>query len=482
MITVLCHSRFSAVTQSCLCFEVTRGSTDTCSMLAAAVAKARDAYTRANPRSQQANGAAARHLPGGNTRTVIHASPFPLTFVGGHGSRLVTLDGHEYVDFLSEYSAGLFGHSCPEVRAAVDVALARGCSFGGPHPDERALAAALCSRFAPAVERLRFTNSGTEANMYALAAAKAWTGNSHILVFEGGYHGGSIGFLSGQPDPMLLPHQWIVAPYNDIDGTRACVDAALGPSAKLAAVLVEPMQGSGGANPASPAFLHALRSVADERSALLIFDEVMTSRLAWSGLGQAHGVRPDLMTLGKWIAGGMPAGAFGGRADVLDQFDPSLPGALRHAGTFNNNSVSMAAGLAAMPLYTAPRVDALNALGERLKEQVGRVLADAGFQNPPPGPPRSARPIVDDAPGAPTRAWISGVGSIMAVRFAGPHALDLQALFWHKMLDHGVYLAARGFVSLNLETAAMDVDRFVAGARSFVDEYLVASKSERAKL
>lgn len=343
-----------------------------------ALAKAHSTYTQLNPSSLQAHQLACQHQPGGNTRTVLHANPFPITFASGNGCTLTSLDGHTYTDFLCEYTAGIYGHNNATIRAAVDEALTRGWSLGGNNMYEKELAKLVCERFTPTMELVRFTNSGTEANMMAVATAIAWTGRAKILVFRGGYHGATLSFRnppkSPTPKSVNLPHEWVVGTYNDIARTEEVLSAL--PPQSLAAILVEPMLGNAGAIPGSLPFLQFLRSYASSHDALLIFDEVMTSRLSYHGLGHKLGIQPDLMTLGKWVGGGMSFGAFGGRRDIIEMYDPTKSGALAHAGTFNNNVISMAAGCAGCKVLDEQTTDRLNNLGERLKEMVTDVIEE----------------------------------------------------------------------------------------------------------
>ena len=341
-----------------------------------ALAKAHSTYTDLNPSSLQAHQSARQYQPGGNTRTVLHANPFPITFASGNGCTLTSLDGHTYTDFLGEYTAGIYGHNNPTIRAAIHEALTRGWNFGGNNMYEKELAKLVCERFTPTMELVRFTNSGTEANMMAVATAMAWTGRTKILVFRGGYHGASLSF--GNPPKgsatksVNLPHEWIIGTYNNIARTEEVLSAL--PPKSLAVILVEPMLGSAGAIPGSLPFLQFLRSYASSHDALLIFDEVMTSRLSYHGLGHKLGIRPDLITLGKWVGGGMSFGAFGGRRDIMEMYDPSKSGGLAHAGTFNNNVISMAAGCAGCKVLNEETTNRLNDLGERLKEMVTNVI------------------------------------------------------------------------------------------------------------
>ena len=350
-----------------------------------ALAQAHSTYTHLNPSSLQAYQSACQHQPGGNTRTVLHANPFPMTFASGNGCTLTSLDGHTYTDFLGEYTAGIYGHNNATIRAAIDEALTRGWSLGGNNTYEKELAKLVCERFTPTMELVRFTNSGTEANMMAVATAMAWTGRTKILVFGGGYHGATLSFRNppkrAATKSINLPHEWVVGTYNDIARTEEVLSAL--PLKSLAAILVEPMLGNAGAIPGSLPFLQFLRSYASSHDALLIFDEVMTSRLSYHGLGRKLGIQPDLMTLGKWVGGGMSFGAFGGRRDIMGMYDPSKSGGLAHAGTFNNNVISMAAGCAGCKVLDEVSTNRLNDLGERLKEMVTDVIEKHLYDNVP---------------------------------------------------------------------------------------------------
>ena len=252
----------------------------------AALAEAEELYRARNPKSLAQHREACAAMPGGNTRSAIHVDPFPLTMARGEGARLWDIDGHEYVDFLSEFTAGIFGHSHPAIRRAIEAALDQGLNFGAHNATEARFAAAICARF-PSIELVRFTNSGTEANLMAVSAARAITGRPKS---------GVQGRLSWRR--VLFPRPWQRAQravrvsarrYNDL----AAVEALVQPHRhELAAILIEPMQGTTGCIPAERSFLAGLRALASETGALLIFDEVMTSRLAPGGLQEAHGILP----------------------------------------------------------------------------------------------------------------------------------------------------------------------------------------------
>src|SRR5262245_56251849 len=332
----------------------------------AALAEAEERYRARNPKSIAQHREACAAMPGGNTRSAIHVDPFPLTIARGEGARLWDLDGHEYADFLSEFTAGIYGHSHPAILAAIARALAEGLNFGAHNAAEARFAAAVCARF-PSIDLVRFTNSGTEANLMAVSAARAITGRPKVLVFKGGYHGG-VFYFRGHGSALNAPFEYLLGRYNDL----AAVEELVRPHrSELAAILIEPMQGTTGCIPAERSFLAGLRQLANETGALLIFDEVMTSRLAPGGLQEVHGILPDLTTLGKYVGGGMSFGAFGGRADLMERFDPRRPDAFQHAGTFNNNVLTMNAGLVGLTeLYTPDRARALNASGDRLRERL----------------------------------------------------------------------------------------------------------------
>jgi glutamate-1-semialdehyde 2,1-aminomutase len=419
--------------------------------LSEALEAARAHYTAANPTSLALHSRAEKSLPGGNTRTVLFYGPFPLRFAGGDGCHLTDVDGHGYVDFLAEYTAGMFGHSHPVIRRAIERALDFGVNIGGHTEHEVHLAEAVTARF-PSMQRVRFTNSGTEGNLMAVSLARAFTKRSKVLVFTGGYHGGVLYFRKGG-SPVNAPFPVLVARYNDLESVRALAEPN---AADLACIIVEPMFGSTGCVPASTEFLAGLRQIADKTGALLIFDEVMTSRLAPGGLQSVLGVKPDLTTLGKYVGGGMSFGAFGGRADVMSLFDPARPDGLPHAGTFNNNTLTMSAGLAALTEVATPAaVTALNARGDRLRETLNGIAKKGK-----------------------ARMQFTGRGSMMAVHFrdgeirdevdADAGNQDLKELFFFDLLDRGVYMARRGMIVLSLVQDEAAFARLEGAVEDFV--------------
>lgn len=420
--------------------------------LARALADAKAGYVDANPLSQEQHRKAAKVLPGGNTRTVLFSEPFPITLVGGRGCMVAALDGQEYIDFLGDYTAGLYGHSDPVLRQALIGALDHGWVMGGHIRLEEELARLICARFA-SIELVRFTNSGTEANLFAISAARAISGKNKVVVFEGAYHGGVFMF-GGKPSLLTAPFDFVKAPYNDVDGTRALLDAH---GEQIGTVIVEPMLGSSGCIPADQAFLQMLREWTRTHGALLIFDEVMTSRLAPGGLQAVYDVAPDMTTLGKYVGGGLSFGAFGGSTEVMRRFDPLQPDALAHAGTFNNNVFTMAAGVAGLrDVYTPSAALTLSARGDALRHRLNSVAQEARFAMQFTG--LGSMMNVHMCPGA-----------VRSVRDLERSTRPLSDLFYFQALNNGVWLARRGMINLSLPIGDAECDRLVRAVEAFIE-------------
>jgi glutamate-1-semialdehyde 2,1-aminomutase len=420
--------------------------------LAAALAEAQEQYRGRNPKSLAQYEEACAALPGGNTRSAIYIEPFPPTMVRGEGSRLWDADGHEYIDFLSEFTAGLFGHSHPTIRKALDSALDSGINFGAHGPSEARFAKAIVDRF-PGIDLVRFTNSGTEANMMAVGAARAITGRDKVLVFSGGYHGG-VFYFRGKGSVINAPFEFLLGEYNDIAGARALVEPHRD---NLAAILVEPMLGGSGCIPATREFLAELRALASETGAILIFDEVMTSRLAPGGLQEVHDIKADMTTLGKYVGGGMSFGAFGGKAAVMEWFDPRRKDGFQHAGTFNNNVLTMNAGYVGLTeVYTPQRARELNKFGDGLRERLNGVVRRKGIA-----------------------MQFTGIGSMIGIHMTDApmhNAADaakgnaaLLDLFYFDVLARGIWLAKRGMMALSIALNEADADRLVAAVEEFAE-------------
>jgi glutamate-1-semialdehyde 2,1-aminomutase len=393
-------------------------------------------YTARTPESGRHHERACRYLPGGETRSVTLYQPYPVVLAGGRGALVRDIDGNEYVDVLNNYTSLVHGHAFPPVLAAVAAALPDGTAFPAPHPAQVRLARLLTERY-PAVERVRFTNSGTEASLLALRIARAATGRRRIVAFTGGYHGGIPEFIDGGPEVTRVC-------YNDAGQAAAAIGA------DVAAVFAEPFLGSAGVIPAAPGFLRQIQDRVHQVGGLFVLDEVQALRNAMHGTHTRLGLRPDLLLMGKIIGGGFPVGAVGGRADLMDLTSAARPGSLPSSGTFNGNVITMTAGCASLAALDERAIPGLNAQAQDLG---GRIEAAA------------ARARVA---GTVTRA-----GSIMHVhlRAARPGSAEeadevppqWQAALHLALLTEGVYAAPRGM--LNLSTALDDalLDRVAAG-------------------
>lgn len=368
------------------------------------------------------------------------------------------MDGHTYLDLCGEYSAGMFGHSHPVITKAMHSAIDNGFALGGVNRFEGRLAKLFCSCF-PSIEKIRFSNSGTEANLTALALVKAYTKRNTILVFKGGYHGGLATFSKDDKvtaNSMNAPHNFVIAPYNDI---KALDEIVAKHRDDLACIFLELMQGSSGCLPADVEFVKATRAKATETGAILMFDEVMTSRMSMGGLQKLIGITPDMTTLGKYYGGGgQNFGAFGGKAEIMSIIEPGHPGGAYHSGTYNNNVTTMAAGVAVLEeVWTEEAASTLFKMGEWLQAELQRVSKEAG-----------------------STLKVTGVGSLMTLHFSTKEvrsAADVQAsetavreLFFFDMLKKGFHLAQRGMISLMTVTTKEELETIVEAVRQFLVE------------
>jgi glutamate-1-semialdehyde 2,1-aminomutase len=348
-------------------------------------------------------------LPGGNTRTTLFVAPHPPYARRGEACWIEDEDGHRVIDLQNNYTALIHGHAHPTVTAAAVAALEDGSAFGLPTRHEVELAAELSARV-PAGERWRFANSGTEAVMIAIRVARAATGRPGILRFAGAYHG-SYDAVVASGAPGVVARDSIEVPVGDAEALLAALDA-FGP--RLAAVVFDAMPNRAGLRPAAPEFVALLRRETERRGILLIQDEVLTFRIARGGLHSLYGIRPDLVTLGKLIGGGLPVGAVGGREDVMAHFDPRRDGAVGHGGTFSANPVTLRAGLAALAAWDDAAIGRLNALGDGLRE----TLAGQGWE-------------------------VTGRGSLLRLHMDDPAAL------WWRLYRAGVLVAVNGLACLS---------------------------------
>jgi len=378
----------------------------------------------------------------------------PVFISSGKGSRLTDVDGNFYIDYVCSWGPLILGHCHPEVMAAVGRVLETGTTFGASTPGELELASRIIEAF-PSIERLRLVSSGTEATMSALRVARAATGRDKILKFEGCYHGhadeflvkagsgvATLGLADSPGVPRVLAELTLTIPYNDLEALEAVFRAC---GRELAATIVEPAAGNAGLLPPRPGFLERLRALTREHGTVLIFDEVITGfRVAYGGAQQLYGVQADMTTLGKIMGGGLPVGAYGGKAELMNRVAPAGP--VYQAGTLSGNPAAVAAGIATLDVLRRPGVyEGLNALAQRL-----------------------AAGLTDAAERAGVPLTVNRIGSVFTPFFCNGPVTDYASAkgsdtgafgrFFRAMLDRGVYLPPSQFETGFVSTAHTERD------------------------
>lgn len=418
---------------------------------------------------------ARKVLPGGNTRTTVFMAPYPIYAVRGAGCYIYDADGVERIDFINNYTSLIHGHAHPEIVRVAREQLEKGACFALPTESEITLASLLCDRIASA-EKVRFTNSGSEALMMAIKAARAFTSRPKIAKVEGAYHGSydfvevsedptpdnwgepvpaNIPYCAGTPDSVL--NEVIVIPFND---ARKAEEILRPHARELAAIIVDPLPPRAGLIPASPEFLSTLRRIADEFEIVLISDEVISFRVDYNGAQKAFGFKADLTTLGKIIGGGFPVGAIVGRTDVMSVFDPTQgKPKTPHGGTFNANPMTMMAGLKAMELMTRDAYEQLNQLGDKARHDINGLFRKAGFPAQATGRGSLLRLHMTDA-------------QLTDYRSAYPSTKARNALAQlHRfLLNHGILIGPSGLIALSTAMRQSHVDELCSAIRSGIQD------------
>ncbi len=345
-------------------------------------------FEKRNPKSKKLFEKALKYLPGGGTRNIAYFPPYPFFIDRGEGYYLYDVDGNQYLDVQNNMTVLLHGHGHPKITEALEKQAKRGTAHSAPLESQYKLAKILCDRV-PSIEEIRFCNSGTEATMFTIRAARGFTGKRGIIKAEGGYHGSHDYVMinmdpdltaEGMPTPTVergisetLLKDVFVVPFNDLAAVEKIMKRH---HRKIAAFILEPVMGYGGAAEATLEYMKGLRELCTKYDILLIFDEVITLRVAKGGIQEMVGVIPDLTALGKTIGGGLPIGAFGGRREIMEQFSPLKKGYIMHSGTFSGNALSMVAGIAALELYDEAAIKKLDVLGLRLREGLKKIMAE----------------------------------------------------------------------------------------------------------
>ena len=442
----------------------------------------KEKYAASRPNSFKLHKEAVKFMPGGDTRTATFFLPFPNFIVRGEGAYMHDADGNKLLDFQNNYTSLIHGHGHKPTVEAVQEQIALGSAYTAPFEKQIELSRLLTERF-PSIDLIRYTNSGTEANMHALRIARAYTGKAKIIKTEGGYHG-TTDVFEASVDPNIRKagtlddikpesrgvsanalKDVLVVPFNDVERTRKVIEDN---HEEVACIIIEPIMGSAGQITPDIEYLRFLRKITEEYNIVLIFDEVVTGRLSLGGAQKFYGVTPDITSLGKIIGGGTPVGAFGGKREIMEMYDPRQK-KMYHSGTFNGNAVTMAAGLATMSAYDQDAVDYINNLGKRFKKGVVDIYGRLGLN-----------------------MQVSGEGSIYNILFtdkkvknyrdvAAAHE-DLNKVLYLDLLTRGVFDAERGMFSMSTAMTEADIDFGLETLESALRDMLPVIAAEAPEL
>ena len=431
--------------------------------------KIQQSYREWTQKSRELAKPAGQYMPGGDTRTTAHYLPYPAFMERGEGCRLFDVDGHTYLDFMNNFTSLIHGHAHPKIAAAVSEQARQGTAFAAPTQSQTQLAERVC-RMVPSIEQVRFCSCGSEATLMAARAARAFTGKQKIMKMEGGYNGnhdlGELSLVPLQPEagPLeapntLLPDKGvalssaedtITVPFNEPEITRQLMKKH---KDEVAAIILEPMLGGLGMIPPKPGYLNALRDITTENEVLLILDEVITLRLSPGGMQEIFDVKPDLTAAGKIIGGGLPIGAFGGRREIMQQFNPELPEFMWHASTFSGNPLTMAAGMAALDELTPEVYDRLNKLGDTLRDKFNAAFQETGIKGQATGMGSLVNLHFNDQPMNNARDSVQGFFN------AGPLTMHLHLA----MIQRGIFPASRQMYCISTPMTEKEIDQ-AAGA------------------
>lgn len=426
-------------------------------------------YTARTPASRELDRQAKGSLPGGDTRWATYYLPYPAYMVRGEGCALTDADGNRYLDFVNNYTSLVHGHAHPDITAAIQMQAAKSVVYGAPAEQQFQLADLITKRM-PGVDSLRFTNSGTEASMMAMRAARAFTGRPIILKMDGGYHGShDMAEVNITPDlsdnrlpiprveadgvPDSVLEAVAVARFNDLESVEEILKAG---KDRIAAIITEPVMNTAGIILPKDDFLRGLRVLADQYGVLLIFDEVVTMRLHAGGYQGKTGVLPDLTALGKLIGGGLPVGAFGGRAEIMSQYDPARSNGFHHSGTFNGNPLTMAAGIASVKALTPQAIEHINQLGADLRQGIDDAFLEAG--------------IYGHATGEGSLAYVHWTADRITsaadvVRWKQKTA-ELPRLLHLELLNQGIFAANRGLMNISTPMTDREIEQALEALRA----------------
>jgi len=423
--------------------------------------KIEETYRQRTQKSRKIIENAAKYVPDGDFRVSVWFEPYPTVMDRGDGCLLYDVDGNDYIDFSNNWTSMVLGNNHPKVVEAITRQAPMGSAMAAPHESAYEWAKIICDRI-PSVDKVRFCTSGSEAVMFAIRAARAFTGKDKILKMEGNYH--------GSYDPMEMTTGWrklpvglpksvekdvLVMPFNDKEAAERIIREN---KDELAAVIVEGILGAAGMIPPEDDYLKHLQKAASQNDVLLIIDEVISFRLATGGAQQIFDVKPDLTVLGKTIGGGLPTGAFGGREDVMAVYSPRQKRPAHHAGTFVATPIAVQAGIANLKEMTAETLDRINALGRELAERMQGVLDELRI-----------------------KAQIKGYGSLQQIHFTPEPVFtastayftmdrDVLRLFHLSMMNKGLFIGSRGFFSISTPMSRAEIDKAIEATADCLTE------------